>query len=225
MNLHRNISRSKLVRLLSDLASVEVESSKQDVAERLGLWLDAVGTVRLDAALQSIQTFAPQRPGQGLSANAAAVEAEFQHVRSSLVKAIKASLPLAPVEPDGETAVEYATYYQRYQEQQRQIESKLAPLRSQVRQVLSRASTQLRQLAALDALMEQMLGAREQKLMASVPVFLERRFEQLRKADQPGWLDTFRKEWQGMLVAEVDVRLQPVLGLIEALSNEVKKHP
>lgn len=223
MYLHRNISSSKLVRLLSDLTRVEVESSRQDVAERLGWWLDAVGTVRLDAALQSIQTFAPQRSGQALSASVAAVDAEFQHVRSSLAAAIMASLPLAPTESDGETA-EYAPYYQRYLDQQRQMESKMGPLRSQVRQVLSRASTQLRQLAALDALMEQMLGGREQKLMASVPVFLERRFEHLRKANQPGWLDTFRKEWQVVLLAELDVRLQPVVGLIEAFSNEVNKH-
>lgn len=225
MNLHRNISSSKLVRLLRDLASVEVDSSRQDVAERLGLWLDAVGTVRLEAALQSIQTFAPQKAGQGLLASVAAVDAEFQHVRSGLAAAIPAGLPLAPTEPDGETTVEYAPYYQRYQDQQRQIESRVAPLRSQVRQVLSRASTPLRQLAALDALMEQMLGGREQKLLASVPVFLEKRFAHLRKANQPGWVHTFRKEWQAVLMAEVDVRLQPVLGLIEALSNEVKKHP
>ena len=83
--------------------------------------------------------------------------------------------------------------------------------------------------------MDQTLGVREQRLLSSVPVFLERRFEHLRKAqtqDDPllwrqpgGWLHTFNQEVQDALLAELEVRLQPALGLIEAFSNEVKKHP
>ena len=40
-----------------------------------------------------------------------------------------------------------------------------------------------------------------------------------------GGLDVFGKEMQEVLLAELEVRLQPVVGLIEAFSNEVKKHP
>ena len=72
-------------------------------------------------------------------------------------------------------------------------------------------------------------------------MLLERRFEHLRKTHQlgldaaqqqdapvlwrqpGGWLDVFGKEMQEVLLAELEVRLQPVVGLIEAFSNEVKK--
>jgi hypothetical protein len=38
-------------------------------------------------------------------------------------------------------------------------------------------------------------------------------------------LDAFGKELQEVLLAELEVRMQPVVGLIEAFSNEVKKCP
>jgi hypothetical protein len=36
-------------------------------------------------------------------------------------------------------------------------------------------------------------------------------------------LANFCRELQGVLLAELDLRLQPAVGLIEALSNEVSK--
>jgi hypothetical protein len=42
---------------------------------------------------------------------------------------------------------------------------------------------------------------------------------------QPGgWLAGFRKELQDALLAELDVRLQPTVGLIEAFSNEATRY-
>jgi hypothetical protein len=36
--------------------------------------------------------------------------------------------------------------------------------------------------------------------------------------------DTFGREFQEALLAELDLRLQPVTGMIEALGNDVKQH-
>ena len=65
------------------------------------------------------------------------------------------------------------------------MEQMIQPLREHVRQALSRVSPQLRQVAALDAVMAQVLAAREQALLPKVPALLERRFAQCR-ADEPG---------------------------------------
>jgi hypothetical protein len=35
--------------------------------------------------------------------------------------------------------------------------------------------------------------------------------------DPAAWLDVFRKDMQGVLLAELDIRFQPVEGLLEAL--------
>lgn len=221
MHLRRNFSSSRLVRLLGHTASVEVDASRQDVAEKLGLWLGTLDTFKLHAAHQSIKAFADEVPAGGRSAQSHPLDEELQQVRAAMGQAITTNLAAKPVETDAG----YAPYRQRYLEQQRHIESKIASLRSHVRQVLSKASPRLKQLAYLDAVMDQVIGGREQKLMSTVPVLLEKRFEQLRQTQEEGWHATFSQAWQEVLLAEMNVRLEPVVGLVEAFSNEVKKSP
>ena len=99
----------------------------------------------------------------------------------------------------------------------------------------------LKQLAALDEALDRILYVRERQLLSTVPLLLEGRFEQLLKAHpqppvgtrqadapalrrQPGeGLVDFHKEMQGVLLAELELRLQPTAGLIEALRNEASK--
>lgn len=251
MHLHRNFSSSRLVRLLSDLGSVDVEASKQDVAERLGEWLGVFDAITLHAAHQAIHAPDDKKPSNALLTRGPTLEDEFHRVRTTLVKAIMASgappggKRVGSYAPQPEAATEtdpgYAPYHQRYLAQQRQMALRIDALRAYVRQAITKVSPQLGQLASLDTVMEQMLGGREQKLLSTVTVLLERRFEHLRKTDERelaaaqqqdapalspqagGWQDVFGQEMQAVLLAELEVRLQPVAGLIEAFSNEVKK--
>lgn len=235
------------------MASVDVEASRQDFAERLGLWLDVFDGITLHAAHQSIKTVDKEKSSDALLARTFALEEEFHTVRTALVTSITSSRASPaggkrvgnPV-PQPETAVEpdagYAQHRQRYLDQQRHMALRIDALRAHVRQAIAKLSPQLGQLASFDAVMDQLLGGREKKLLATVPVLLERRFGHLRKAhqlglvaaqrqDDPalwgrpgGWLDVFGKELQEVLLAELEVRMQPVVGLIEAFSNEVKKY-
>ncbi len=221
MYLRGNSSSSRLVRLLSEAASVDIDASRQDVAEKLGYWLSTLDTLKLHAAHQSIKAFAQETPANARAAKNHPLEEEFHRVRTAMVQAITENGAAKSIE----AGAGYAPYRQRYLAQQRDIESKIASLRSHVRQVLSRASSPLKQLAYLDSVMDQVIGAREQRLMSTVPVLLEKRFEQLRQAEQEGWQETFSQAWREVLLAEMNVRLQPVVGLVEAFSNEVKKSP
>ncbi|MFC5520742.1 DUF3348 domain-containing protein [Polaromonas jejuensis] len=237
--MRRIFSGSRFVRLLSDWASVEVDASRQDFAERLGEWLGVFDAITLHAAHQSINTVDEKKPSDAPLARTFALEEEFQRVRTALVKAITAGgaapasgklvrNPVPQPEAATETDAGYAPYHQRYLDQQRQMALRIDALRAYVRQALTKLSPQLGQLASFDTVMEQMLGGREQKLLSSVPVLLERRFEHLRKTHQLGLdaaqqQDVFGKEMQEVLLAELEVRLQPVVGLIEAFSKEVKK--
>lgn len=234
------------------MASVDVEASKQDFAERLGLWLDVFDGITLHAAHQSIKTVDEEKASDALLGRTFALEEEFHRVRTALVKAITSSAspasgkrvrnPVLQPETATETDAGYAPYHQRYLDQQRHMALRIDALRAHVRQAITKVSPQLGQLATFDAVMEQMLGGREKKLLSTVPVLLERRFGHLRKTHQlglaavsqqdapalwgqpGGWLDVFGKELQEVLLAELEVRLQPVVGLIEAFSNEVKKY-
>ena len=80
-------------------------------------------------------------------------------------------------------------------------------------------------LATLDAALDQMLSARASRLWLAGPQLMARRFEQLRQggAEPDTWLDDFGREMQQTQLAELEARLQPVLGLIETFSTEVKR--
>jgi len=130
--LPRIFSSSRLVRMLSDLASVDVEASRQDFAERLGLWLDVFDAITLHAAHQSINTVDEAKPSDALLARTFALEEEFHRVRTALVKAITASgaspvsgkrvrNPVPQTEAATETDAGYAPYHQRYLDQQRHM--------------------------------------------------------------------------------------------------------
>ena len=264
-DLQHRLGSSRLVRLLQEWAQVEGESARHDVAERLGHWLSAFDAVKLDGALQTIASYPAQTKLRGQAVDASAVAQRVKQIKAELTALITSKvtpprppLPASPrtllhtlEEDDARAESKYAPHYQRYQSLQKQMETAVGALRAQVRQMLSKGSPALRQLVALDAVMEQMLGPREQKLWASVPVYLERRLEHWRQhhertvagqggSDDPirwrqagGWLAAFEHDMRDMMLAELHQRLQPVLGLVEAAQNaghapdqqEVPAHP
>ena len=248
-----NFNSSKLIRFLTDLSIVDAAESKQAFAERLGEWLDFADAITLHAAHNaSASNSSAAYSGKPSVANNS-VEEEFARTRTVLVNSITTSCS-----PDGgearikvptpkpgtaiETAVAYEPYHRFYLAHQGEMELGVRSLRSNVRQALSRASATLGHLAALDAALDKILGVRERQLLSTVPLLLEKRFEQLLKAhqqrladtpqpDDPGlwmqpgrWLAGFCRELQGVLLAELDLRLQPTVGLIEAFSNRKNTH-
>ena len=131
----------------------------------------------------------------------------------------------------------FEPYRRHHVAQQRDMAVKIRALREQVRTALAQMSPALKTLAELDAAFDAVLREREDKLFAGVPLMLAQRFAHLFHnhqqalacppcADQPatwakpgGWLARLCDELQAVLLAELDVRLQPVLGLVAALEN------
>ena len=241
-HLRSDIDSPKLVRLLGAWSGVPAEAPGTDVAERLGRWLNAFDAVGLQSAHQSIRGIRSAAVRTTASAvSAEALANDVQRVRSTLAHAIAQdpvafaipklvrSAPGAPSALPTVADAGYAPYQQRHFKLQRQMEQLIAPLRDHVRQALSQRSVPLRQLAALDAVLEQVLAPREETHLPAVATLLQRRFEQLRLAHQQAaepsappadWRDGFRKEWTQALLAELDLRLEPVTGMVDALANE-----
>lgn len=211
-----------MVHLLQEWVQTDAEPARQDVAERLGGWLSAFDSVKLDSALQAIASYGAQARQGGLAVDAHALEELCRHVKNALTDLITtlAAQAADPAEPP-----DYGQHLQRYAELQKRMASQVTACRAQVRQALSKGSPTLRQLAALDGVMVQMLGEREQKLLSAVPLYLERRFEHWRQTQQhaqatSGWLHGFHQDMRQMLLAELQLRLQPILGLIEAVHHD-----
>lgn len=204
---------SRLVRLLGGWTPLAAEAPGGDFAERLSLWLNAFDAIRLQGAHQSIKAI--RAPAAAASPGRAApredLAADLQRVRATLAKAI-ARDPLAGAAEDAG----YAPWRERHLELQRQMDLMVRPLRDHARQVLARRSPRLRQLAALDAVLEETLAPREQALLPTVAALLERRHEQL----APGQRDAFADDFRQALLAELELRLEPVAGLVDALAPE-----
>ncbi len=243
---------SNLIRILADPCLVEAAESKPVFAERLGQWLDFSDAITLHAAHNArAASSSAAQPGVQ-SVVGVAVEEEFVRTRTALVDSITKScsanmgeartrLPTPKPGVGIEVVVAYEPYRRFYVAHQGAMELSIRSLRTRVRQALSRASTALKQLAALDEALDRILCVRERQLLSTVPLLLEKRFEQLlkahpqppvgtRQADAPALrrrpgegLADFCKELQGVLLAELELRLQPTAGLIEALRNEANK--
>lgn len=247
-----HINGSGLVRALGGLTAADVPASKQSFADRLGQWLGFADALTLFSALNAAPPGDAVPPVTAASQEAAALRQAMARVRDALAESItndgvfrpgpaRIELPTPDPQVPVEKAADFAPYHRYYLAHQRDMAVRIGPLRGTVRAALQGQAASLGRLAALDAVMDQALAARERDLLATVPVLLGRRFEQgydvhratlaeTQTADdmarwmQPGgWLAEFCREMQSVLLAELDLRLQPIAGLIAALDDEMTR--
>lgn len=243
-----NFHSSKLIRCLADLAIIDAVEPENAFAEKLGLWIHFTDAITLSAVhSDNVESLAKKPPDAPFGAYDAA-HGEFERIQAGLINSVMKScspklgkshiqLPKPDFDMPLDLAAAFAPYRRFYQAHQRDMELGIQPLRVNVRGALAKASPRLRKLADLDAALEKILRERESKLLAKVPMLLKQRFEQLFKehqqklvdtqqADTPAgwmhegaWLARFCSDMQMLLLAEVELRLQPTTGLIEAFKN------
>ena len=246
-----NFNSSRLIQMLADLALLDAPEPKFAFAEKLGQWVDFVSANTLSSALSAITV----SPKGGTSASQPATLAEElvrtrTKLENSITKSFAQQAASARREPSFakpgkpfDVASAYLPFRRNYLAHQRDMDLSIRPLRANAREALARSSPALRKLAVLDATLESILNDRESKLLATLASLLEKRFARLFKshqqeladtqqADYPGlwmepggWLARFCTELQTVLLAELDLRLQPVVGLIETFNNEKPKPP
>ena len=229
---------SALVRLLARLTDVEVAESRQSFSDQLSQWLRWTDAIALSAALEGGRTAAPARKRTDTNAD----DTGYGRVRAALAKAIAEDIAFLADRRDlpADGKPDFSPYRVRYAGRQQAMEVAIGPLRTQLRAMLAARSSDMARLAAVDAVMEQALGAQERSLLATVPGLLEKHFRRLHqaaqaRADAPAsdvpdalatperrtsptaWLDKFCEDMRAVMLAELDMRLQPVDGLREAL--------
>lgn len=228
MSRRTGFTDSALVRLLARLTDIHVPESRQGFADRLSQWFGWTDAISLSTALERNPAIAPSRarPSPSITAE----ERECANVRAALTKSIAER---------GAFASDFPSHRRRYVARQQAMETAIGSLRGRLRARLAGASPDMARLASLDAVMEQVLGAQEQRLLSTVPGLLEKHFKRLREAERSrdesdesdvsdrssgggsaestAWLELFCKDMQGVLLAELDIRFQPLEGLLEAL--------
>ena len=239
------LTGSSFVRTVAALDAAPAPAAPDSFAQRLAHWFDWTHAFSLSAALGDAADRSDDPagvPGFGGRAALAADERECARVRAALAKAIadapaggpeprRIGRPLAGSVAPTDMPADFATYRQRYTKCQLAMETQIVPLRRRLRTSLADRSPALAKLAELDTVMEQVVGAQERALLATLGARLEPCFDRLRGVPEdapigtpspPGpWLDRFRQEMRTLLLAELDLRLQPVEGLLEASRKSI----
>jgi Protein of unknown function (DUF3348) len=211
------VAGSELTRLLALMGTRPADdrpAPRPAFADRLGHWLGWTGAIALSAALDAAPA-APAAAGPGPTGDE---EADFQRVRAERVAALAAG----PSEPASSPA-DFGPYRRHCLAQQQAMQQAVGSLRQRLRAALARHSAQGAQLAALDALLDPALAAPERTLLGLVPLRLQTHFEQLQAtADlHPGWRRDFEQDLARVLTAELDHRLLPARGLLDALRQPI----
>lgn len=230
---------SRLIRFLNDLAISEVSVSHKHFTARLAQLIDLSDSITLSTTHSRLKTTVFERAPVSIEA----VKAQFLKVQTSLVQFIVNSftagtgpglikLPAAVAYSGDAATTAYQPYQRFYAAHQRQIDLKVRKLQSLIRDSASGISPELAQLCVLDSTLGDMLADHARKCFGVIPKLLERRFEHLllenaqalSQADEleDAWkqtLEQFCTEIRGLLLAETETRLLPVLGLIEAINE------
>jgi len=250
------LNDTRLVRVLSDLAVVDVAFSPGNFAQRLGGLVDFGDSMKLATFHDELSRMAYEHSPNSTSDEG--LKEEVLQVRLALVRVVAESFvpdvgsaqlkipTLGPgIPPD--QLLTFEPYHRFYAAHQREFESRIQTLQLRVREVASGVSVEMAQLAAMDEAVRDILSMHTRKSLAVVPQLLGKRFDfllqehrsqqgdldakavdQLPKEDlikawtrPDGWLDKFCKEMQGLLFAELELRLMPILGLVEAIDEKV----
>ncbi len=134
-------------------------------------------------------------------------------------------------------AAAYEPYRKFYVTRQSDLAIKIQQLQSHIGDAISGLSPELAQLSKLNTGLGDILAVRTKELFTVVPQLLGRRFGRLldehwqelpnrpgvsdlaQWMESGGWISKFCGEMRELLLAEIDLRLQPVLGMIDSLSE------
>jgi hypothetical protein len=231
------------------MGGIEIELSHKLFSEKLGSVLDMSDSIALSEAhgrLARMRHEPSDEPAESI------VEM-FVQARSAMVQGVvrsfsgdtsipgirlpsQLSTQLSVREnPGTEDERTFSPYHRFYVAHQREFEYKVRTVHGQVRDLISGLSPELGRLAALDQVLGSTFLARTRKFLTVIPVILGRRFEvltlsaeQTRQTEQTEdsrgeWLEQFCHEMKMLLLAELEFRLLPTLGLIESIEPDAQK--
>lgn len=249
-----HFSSSPLVRQLASLDIVPAGEPTQTFAERLSHWVAWTDAIALSQVLADGPGAAHPAAAPSSASAPRTLRAQCARVRKDLADAIagdallrEAAEPPPPVATGAAAAgvakIDYSAYRRQYRAHQHTMEDRIGSLRAAVRKALAGLSPALARLAALDAVFDRALSPQLRRQLEQVPLMLEKTFQARHKAaaatlsDQeadlnptapqphPHPADAVGPTLQRVLLAELELRLQPVQGLIDALGPEAEARP
>lgn len=233
---------SRLLRTLGQLGVLDLAVAEQALTAQLAGHINFSASIKLATALGKVEgeVFQPADVAQPTPRET------FLRLRSTIVSSLLASFAAKPVrthlklpaleaQPPEDVGAAYAPYLRFYTGQQRMLEAKVQNLHLQVRDATAMLSPRLAQLCFLEAAMGDTLAPMARKAFSYTPRLLEQRFRNLveryraQASDSEvtawtSWQQQFHGELRELLLAELEARLLPTLGLVEAINPEKANH-
>lgn len=204
---------SALIRRLAALDPLSAPAAPWPFADALARWLGWADAIRLRAALDAPP--AARRPARGRPA----ARAEALRLREALRRDLVAATEPAAFGP-GELA-DFAALRRRALSCQQAMAAAIQPLRQRVRDTLAASAAPGGPgLAALDAVLGDLVAAQADALLGGIPARLKPAFDrQLAAPGEAQGAARFLEELRALLLAELELRLLPVEGLLDALGE------
>ena len=229
-----SLNGSRLIRHLTDLEVPYVARSPRHFAGRLGRLIDLADSISLSTALGKLPAMAFEPVAVAADEP---VRERFLSARTSIIQSVIRSFdpgagiariklpPAPPADAPPDEAAAYEPYLRFYRAHQREIDLRVQRVQSQVRAAAAGLSPELARLAALDAVLGETLALHTRKYFAVIPRLLSKHFAQLAGEYPPAEShERFCGDMRELLLAEIETRLLPVLGLIEALNTHTEKN-
>ncbi len=191
------------------------------VAERLGGWLGWADAIGLSQVLATAPAGGPNAEARREALDwAGAALARLQAELGAAFDDAELAADAAAPAPEGVSLADLlAPFRLHHAQQQRSMAARIATLRGRLRPRLAEASGALARLAQLDAVIERAVVEPERQALAGLPALLTQRAQAHHAADPRRWRARFWADLQRALRAELDLRLQPVQGLVESLQH------
>ena len=236
------LHQAPLLRFWTQHGLLKLKPPEQDLGGRLASWLDVRQAIQLHQQLDAPITSSVRSDPVRFDL----LQSDFDLMMASLKAAIEhdrfaAGLWRNPM-PSQVLVLpliwdDLWEPYRRYMvDHQKQMALALGRWRRQARHALSRSGGALDALARLDAVYDLAFAPKETRLLSTLPIrmgqLLLRRvrehipdFETASDADShplvtsPAWLAEYETQLRLSLLAELELRSQPLLGLIEAMKS------
>lgn len=156
-------------------------------------------------------------------------------------------LPEPDLDTGSQTPPDVTPYLNFYLARQRELAASTRQLRTKIRNAIAKTGPTMAHLATLDTVFDHTLAAYTSQGFATLPTLLEKRFHTLWQGRQQmnfdqqdrapaqspeqdwirlgGWLHQYCQEMQMLLLAELEVRLEPAIALLDAFTQEVSNTP
>lgn len=224
------VSQPRLLQLLAQAGVSLADGPLPCCGERLGRLFGLSDTLVLDSAI----AFRTRHPGMNQGPMFERIIQDLATTRTALVR--KISTYGDDIEPTDN--VDFELYLNSWLTLQRRVVAASRQLRDKTRKAMKDHNQNLARLAELDSTFDHAMAGYTSQCFSHISKVLEQRFHALFPTEQTtsdpfhetgrapdDGLHRYCEEAQNLLLAELDVRLEPVLGLLEACHNEVMDSP